>query len=1329
MFQKSVSILIAAVLVALAAVVIFWMFNFSGASQTLARVEALIADQQYARAINLLDQAEHGLSVQQDPALEERVWRLRYGAYSQLGNAAGALEDVENLLRLGHPDVDLQLDHIRLRAQVGDGERARQLALTFLESHPGNSRGLELAGEACQTIYLPLLRGMRAAIQTDVGHAQLDDAIASLLAYVYRPDGDAEVAQGIEHLAAIYGAEARLAAAWGPLQRQLRELRASVQEGIGYFKASLEVGGQPVAAFRGFALSLEQARRIDDLLTQCEIYRRLFDHQFLAEAGSLATRALLRAGLDAAALATAERWQPPGRIQELIDSERVTPALHDLLLARTLAAWHLDDKNALNRMRGDLTALQRANQTALLAMHLDSAALQLLGKDYASAERNLAVLLSRILRADPPVGQPDLAAELVPKQLEVMQLRGAAEAEVFTVLTTWQRARPLDITPLRMLAEFQLQRGNTAAAMGALDDAARLEPNDERLFAVRIATARQHFLESNQDGISLLQQCLHRNTTQPEVANPIGFLLCAETATGKKVYDVALQCARIAVDSFPQVRYPRLLEIRANLAAGRFNEACRLARRLLDTLPPDEATSQLALQAYRAAGLPAAELLFTAMRTCGPSPDLQAELLRSALASEPERAHRFATLPRDKAPTELRILAAQALARAGRLADCRAQLDQLASVAPTLPIARQTELAAAFTAWVETAAASTPDAELAELAGRRIGQLAIRTAAAAPLLLASAQKLAATHAGTAHALCTEALAMADPETRSGETWALAGRLALALGHLRVAEDHWTAALPFPDGRFVAEDLARLCFAQGQSDRALQVYNLVDGPTDAALAARCGKVEVAAGLLTAELARDQADLVCHCTLATVGQPSLTDWQVADEPATQERLELLSLLHSPSLGGKARPRAQALVDADPKSKTNQLLLARALAAAGETRRAAAMHAALFAAGAASPLFWREVAVAAQFPGYEPSPEVALGLMRASAAGGIADSRLTLAYSMQLMAKGFAGGGHPELAERVRLEAWLRAPGTMPLSADDIRLVTSRCAPADAWTVLDGALADRTRTDRRELLTELMGIADRLVEARAPTAATAYAAALRYAELEGPYGCVVHFLLARGARFPEQRPDERRRRQLLLGDLELVATGRDPGPWLERTLDALLEQGLAPTVVDLETVLRRHPTALPLWHERARLMAHLQSADEGIADLRTVLAHARDPEQQLAMLTLAAAERQVRNADVTELDGLPEDLQKGPAGILARGLLELRLGRPDAAVPLLEKAARPDDGLQQYALALALLQSRAKDGAARAGQLFATLARDFAGSPRARNAATFARQLAPR
>jgi hypothetical protein len=70
-------------------------------------------------------------------------------------------------------------------------------------------------------------------------------------------------------------------------------------------------------------------------------------------------------------------------------------------------------------------------------------------------------------------------------------------------------------------------------------------------------------------------------------------------------------------------------------------------------------------------------------------------------------------------------------------------------------------------------------------------------------------------------------------------------------------------------------------------------------------------------------------------------------------------------------------------------NQLLLARALAAAGRGAEAAKVHSELFAHDVRGPVFWREVAVLGARRGYTPDPALLKAVTEACAKGECLDS----------------------------------------------------------------------------------------------------------------------------------------------------------------------------------------------------------------------------------------------------------------------------------------------------------------------------------------------------
>ena len=251
MFQKSLQILVASALLALAATVGYSFLRLHGPEDTLAEARARLAAGAYGEVIADLDLAERGASFARSPALLRELWRLRYAAYTRLDNARGALADVQQLLANGAgDDEELRLDEIRLLAAAGDGARAKRRGRELLKDQPDHGRALELTGEACQTIYQPLLRELQVRLERELGRSRRHAARKSLLAYLYRPDGDPEIARAMTRLEDMYSTEPRLVAAWPEVRDGARALRDLVQEGLGFFQRSLDLGGEPVSILK-----------------------------------------------------------------------------------------------------------------------------------------------------------------------------------------------------------------------------------------------------------------------------------------------------------------------------------------------------------------------------------------------------------------------------------------------------------------------------------------------------------------------------------------------------------------------------------------------------------------------------------------------------------------------------------------------------------------------------------------------------------------------------------------------------------------------------------------------------------------------------------------------------------------------------------------------------------------------------------------------------------------------------------------------------------------------------------------------------------------------
>ncbi|MCA8953374.1 MAG: hypothetical protein KDE27_27930, partial [Planctomycetes bacterium] len=1031
MFRRSLILFGAIVLLGLLLTYGYALFGFGGPGGAIAQARLHVAAGDYLRAINDLDLYERSVSLKRDPEKFRELLRLRYVSHDSLGNSPAALRDLERLLaETEGPGEQLRLDHIRLLALTGAGEAALTEARAFLVDHPDHGRALELAGEACQTIYRAELAAVLAQLELDVAARDRAAARSALLAYLYRPEGDTEVEVALATLQQAYSADSRLVASWPPFRQRLAALRTHILEAIGFFQQSLEAGDEPVAAFHGLALSLEQAERFDDLLLLCESYRHRFDHAYVQDAGSLAAWALVQLGLEQNAIATVNRWLPPGQVAEGAVAGRITGTALDLYLARIVAAWRLQDAAALDRIRPDVRTLLDAKLPVYLALTLLTGLSAHLRNQTEPCEAALAPTMRALQRTATPHGQVDLLGIVAPVRAANLRAAGATNAEVATVLTDWIAARPDTIEPLVAYADHQLAAGVASGAMTTARAAQRIAPNDESLLTLRLRIARELYRDTGQDGPGLLLQCKQRATVVPEVPDPICYLLCGEAALTAGVAEIARACGRAAVDAMPRARAGRLLEARGELLAGRPATAAVATDNLLASLPPDRETVELALTAHRAAGKSNSRLHWLALRTLPPNPRLATEVLRdrSDDGAGVTLPLARAQLAQPELPPGLAALTAATFARAGDRATAERLLGRIASDPDTATAGSAeltADLATAVAELLRLGARSgdVADAALSEQALGWLLRFGLPGAAGAPVLIALARDLATERPNTAYALVSTALAAADPEQRDGGGYALAGDLALRLGHDGIAESNWTAALAFPDGRGAAESLARLCFATDRAERALQVYRLATDVADPALALRCGNLAAAERLLAQALERDPGDLLANVVVTVVGQPSPTSDLAIETAAERDLLlELASILRSAGLAKLALPRLRDLAERQPTASA-KLLLARGLWLAGEGKAAAALHGELFEQGMATLPFWREVAAAACVPGYEPVVAVAAGLAAAAANGELAKSPFSYAVAVHRLADVVAAAGHGELALAYRAPAWLQ------------------------------------------------------------------------------------------------------------------------------------------------------------------------------------------------------------------------------------------------------------------------------------------------------------------
>ena len=914
-----------------------------------------------------------------------------------------------------------------------------------------------------------------------------------------------------------------------------------------------------------------------------------------------------------------------------------------------------------------------------------------------------------------------------PRLLENLLARNAPETEILDALAAWREGRPESVEPRLRTALYMRALGRTAAALAAIADAVEIAPDDPRLLPLRVEISAEHYQGTSQSGANLLAQCAQARKTVPDTEDPVGYLLCGETALGlssSRGAQVALNCARAAIGAFPRANLPRQLELRALLALERAAEAAAAADQTIRTITPDTETLRLAITAKRAAGESLRSLARLAMPRVAPSHDLQVELMRIALEDAPVTAAQYLTdsMTAPAATITARTLAIRALVASGRIDAAHAQLE---AAGPQANASGHDLLLGAFSAWLVARAEACDDATLLTDAATLRDRLGLAEGAQGSLL-ATIPLLAPTHPRAAFELLERSMSAAAPEERSGALYTLAGDLALTAGDRIRAEARWTAALGFDDADAAAEPLTRLLLLNGDATRAERIYRLVNRPTDPALAARMGQPAAAAALLAKQLQSDPADLLAHATMASFGQPAMVDWvATADVDLQAARLELLSSLREPRLAPLTLARAQELLRSDPTKQTHYLLLARASADADLGAAAAALHSELFVAGLQNPVLLREVAYACEADGYVSTPEIDAKITAGLTGASFGGSPLTFAYAADRIVSGFEAGGFPEMAKATRLSQWLAAPSARAWTPADLELITTGHSPAEACYILDQILRGPHARDPGPLLRAFYQMAPASIAAAPKSLATLRPMTIGHLRREGPSSPVVRFLLEHGTGDADLDVVD-----MLLGHLRLIATGRADRRCIDLVTERLVEAlGQTTTAARVEELLDTYPTSIAMWSLRSRLRSAGSSKPDDLDGMRRVLSHANDPEAELAFLGTAARRHELSSADFDQLAGLPEALRESGDGRYVDALFALRLGDATAAAERFTTAAPQPDGGHLFFGAMAELMRAdgAPDGRAR--EMLAQLRRDYPSSALARSSGSFIRQLSPR
>jgi hypothetical protein len=1375
------------VLVVLLLIIGWAVAGMSGPESLLAEAERASATGRFPEAIRMLDLAERHLGSHGDPALVERLLRLRSHCNEAAGSGARALADLDRLLASHAPgDRELQLRRGRLLIEDLRADEALRLLLPFATEHGDDGAVLELAGEALQRTYQEQARRLVAALGTRLSGTAHAEAVEALLQHLYLPASDPRSSQGYQRFQTILAEHRMVDVVTSAFANAIEEVRIGIQQARRLFLRALQAPGQPPqsgGAWRGLAFALEQARRDDELVALSETFLRRFDRPraeggppipswLCCEVAGQVARAHLRHLRHDAILELAERFLPAGRWAERLHARGLTPELRHLLAARARALHARGQSSELLQLATDSQAITVEGKVDLRPeLHLIFGLLYDLNGNWDEVENHFRVVADDL--ADRGDGG-ELFREACLRRLRAAKAAGMEPARIAAVFAQWSRLRPASPEPHLWYATWQLELQDGAAAFAAATRAFDMSVQDEAALRTMAAAANLKFKDTNRDAAALLANCLALGQRVPQdLPEPALLLPLAALALEQGQAEIALHCARRASDLWPWARVPRRLWAQAALARNDPADAIRALEALRAHHRDDRAALALLRIARRAAGLAEVDLLhevatvpaalplpltltdrLAAEFGPGPAVPLDPELARFLLERALQRE--------DLAQVESLLSSTQAALAAsgpGQLAAARAQL-RLGHTD-----AARNQLVAMFPA------ARSTDRRLAAEVG---AELLLLDARAAPdeVLMATASALQALFGDDAQVLRRLAdglerlgrpqlayplLAplLTDPAhaaQRRGADFAQAARLAHAAGQSALAEEHWTAALAFPDAQVASTPLALLLLTQRRLAEARDVFGVREprDVTSAALLLRFGQQEPARAYVRAQVARAPMSVPLRCLEGLLEDGRTSPRQIADL-VRDEREAVLDVLTYAGSDGFAKA-AFAAAERIRKHFPNPIarwLWAHVQGQAGALQLAIdELSAICLEHPTFTPAYDELVRLLQRHGDAALDPRISAQLQRTLATmQPLATSQL-LAVAGRDLATFLAGQGtHSELAFELMAQLWIQYPAETraglrevlallhqgrPRQALDLMDALERAWPADQRRRFAQAYGQRTR--------ELLPSLDEALRERVRRRADALL------EQHGPLAALVLLRLALDPPLPVGRQDaeaiaQRERQRSLLAQALLAAapsgTGTAPGktpidaePQELAELVARLAELEAPGNVleHVARLLRADPSLLPVWGQRALLLAELGQREQALATLRWLARDVQDLPSLLLVARLAAeGGRPAEDEETLLLRLLPGEHPPAESGYVL-GLLAFRAGRYERAEMLLRDAVAHRQGLHLWYRALANLALPGEEAAMRAHDLLTRFATDYPDNSLSESAGHLAAQLAP-
>lgn len=1330
MFRRSLTAMAAAIAIGLGATIGYVVLGLSGPETTFMDAEAAYRRASYTEAINLLDRAERSVGVDATTALFARILYLRRQAYLMLENYPRALDDIQALIDLNDRnaaalpavgiDVEmLEMERVYYLLRNEQVELALTLIQRWLEDHDATARTLELAGEAAFASFAEQYRSLRESMDSGWEIETAREADTLLKGWLYRDESDPAAQRSRETFDGLLRDWQPSLAESPRFRSGLQELRRKIQQAQEYCRRAIVApGGQPVAAYQLLRTSLEKGGRSDDIQALAEIYCLLFDHIYTVDAAVDLADLHIEHERYRAAIEVRERFLPRGQWRQRYEAGRLSSVVKRLFVAEARALQKLEDNARAEALLKEVDEIEASGLIDLSPEIHMVRALCLLTRPRDRTMRTEIQTFFELVNEQPRTeenrAQLYLATQIQIDIARRLRWTGEYYGHANRRLATYG---PEIAKPWIEAAEIYLENSLELRALECAQRAIEIEAHNDDALRVLAKAYDYQDRRSARGAIDLLNHFAETRIVPANISRSELWPLITELALEKRMYAIALECARRSSEQFNWAKWPRVLEFQAAMALEDYRGAMEAAQGLLTFFPGDAEGEKMLETARLAAGLPVDDLLYgallnrrddaqTAMTLLTRAQERGADHLARAIADKIRSS--FREDPRAQAMIASYYVEQRDLKRANEAIHLAARFGD-----PTSPLFAETRALLLMIAAISGEKAKVP-ALLRATKENLHGQTEQLFRYAKSLAELDRDKLVG--ASIASQMAFELI---DPvlnsnvhrEARNGAHYHFGGMLALRLGRVDLARKYLLAALPFEEGQAASRALTLLYLREQNGPSPVETF-LEPNVTDlvsACLHARCNRRVPVLGWVDDTLQSDPLDLPALCLRAMFGETgAATPPELSEliELSPQVLLDLLTFLEADGFEPVAAQLALQLNVAHPGNRFAQFFIARALANGGDGARALQHLAPLAMPTPGKPPFvWAEPELQRLFEAN----------LREGIVAAVADD--------------------PAREKQVELLANLWRLNPTRAQLEDVEFLIENGQRDIAFEVMNARVGKLAPEERAQGYAIYFRLADQSIESNgsAETLASAVDRARKIIESEAPYGAVVNFLLDHHEAEHGELDSDRQAVgtidsaiALLLAHVQLYLRDEDPDVTaLLATIDRLRAVIDRSRLLELtESILRKDSSLIEVWTRRARWLAEDGLLGEGYDSVAWIRDYLPSSPAQLMIAELRARAGVASPDDLGELrKNLAPVLFDSNEAALARGMIALRSADYADASDLLGRAMPASDGAHIYFRAIADLALGKRDDAS---ALFAKLATDYPTSVLSDNAEQFAKFL---